>query len=225
MMMTDVITVIVADDHVVTRRGVRAMLSLLSGVEVVGEAATGMQAVALCEKYAPTIAFVDMQMPEMGGLEAIARIKSACPNTRVLVLTVEEDEHVIMQAVKAGASGYLSKASSADDLERAIRESDPDGVYMSPSIASKMIASVANGGSKNGREPNGHNTITDREHQVLGLLGQGLTSRTIARRLGISERTVDTHVGNMYRRLGVTNRVDAVFAAMRRGLIETPGRI
>jgi DNA-binding NarL/FixJ family response regulator len=221
-MMTDVVTVIVADDHIVTRQGVRAMLGILSGVEVVGEAATGRQAVELCEKFSPTIAFVDMQMPEMNGMEAIGRIKAACPNTRVIVLTVEEDERVIMDAVKAGASGYLSKAAGADDLERAIRESDPNGVYMSPSIASKMIASVANGGNGHGHMPDGHRGITGREHEVLRLLGQGLTSRTIARRLGISERTVDTHVGNMYRRLGVTNRVDAVLAAMRMGLIQPP---
>jgi DNA-binding NarL/FixJ family response regulator len=220
------IRVLLADDHTITRRGLRVMLESITGVDVVAEAADGEEAVLLSLELRPSMIFLDVRMPRLDGIEATRRVKAALPDSSVVILSAAEDEASILEAMRAGASAYLGKSCTLGDLETVIRSVEHDGVYMSARIASLVLASVSGNGRLNGhhaRVRDGVGEVTEREHQVLRLVGEGLTSRTIASRLGITERTVDTHVGNLYRRLGVNNRVDAVMEAMRRGLVATPG--
>lgn len=211
--------VLIADDHAITRQGIRLLAESVDGVEVVGEAQTGAEAVRLREQLAPNIVFMDLNMPEMDGVEAIRRIKSEAPDTKVLVLSVDEEEGSIFSAIRAGASGYLSKGSRLEDLRVVFDGLGDEGVYMTPSIARKLVRTLS-------KRPEGFEVpageLTPRERQALELLGEGLSARRIAGRLGIREGTVNTHIGNVYRKLGVKNRVDAVREAMRLHFIKPP---
>lgn len=217
--------VVIADDHAVTRQGIRVMLDLRDDVEVVGEAGTGAEAVRIATERNANLVLMDLNMPEMGGVAATRRLKEVAPDVAVIVLTVHEDDGAIKDAIQAGASGYLAKSSGASDIRSAIDALRTHGVYMSPSVTRSVLRS-ASLGFRNGHRPSPaagtKERITAREREILRLLGDGLTARSIGTRLGISERTVNTHVGNLYRRMGVTNRVEAIRAAMRAGLVDLP---
>lgn len=216
--------VVLADDHPVTRAGIRAMLEMIDDVMVVGDAATGEEAVEVVRERDASIVLMDINMTGMSGIEATRAIKQQRPATSVIILSVHDDEPAIIEALRAGASAYLTKSSSLREIREALDSVRVDGVYLAPAVTGQVLRSAvrmvsgANGGAR--AEPGGD--LTERERQVLLLLGEGLTARAIAHRLEISERTVNTHVGNLYRRMGVNNRVDAVRAGMRAGLIETP---
>lgn len=211
--------VVVVDDHLVTRQGIRLLIEMTGLAVVVGEAENGDEALALSEGLSPDLVFLDLNMPGKGGLEVLRSLKALDPAPHVMILTVDEEGPTVVEAVRSGASGYLSKSAGVYDFERALQSLDSSGVYMSPSVTGHVMRALADGLGPSSAPTD---VLTSREFEVLRLLSDGLTARTIGRRLGISERTVNTHIGNMYRRMGVTNRVDAVKAGMRIGLLEPP---
>jgi DNA-binding NarL/FixJ family response regulator len=215
--------ILICDDHAVTRTGLRIMAETLDGVSVVGEAENGAEAVQLSTELEPDLVLMDIQMPELDGIEATRRIIAQQPDVTVVVLSVQEDEDAVFQAIRAGASGYLSKASSLDTVQEAIAAVHSGGTYMTPSIAGIAIRSLSRKVDEAGESARLTEITTQREQEILRLLADGLSARKIASKLGISERTVNTHIGHAYRKLGVNNRVDAVLAAMRLGLVDPPG--
>lgn len=194
------------------RRRLRATLAELSDVEVVGEAATGAEALWICADRRPDVAFLDGAMPEMDRGEAVRRLKVLMPEIAVVVLAEGEGATA---AIRAGAAASLPASAAPDEVARALTSIREDAVYVgggedeAPSVRRDEAA----------EEPV---RITHREREVLTLLSRGLSARQVARRLGISERTVNTHVGHIYRRMGVNNRVDAIREAMRFGLVDLP---
>ena len=213
--------IILADDHAITRSGIRVMAESIDGLEVVAECSTGMEVLQACAQLEPNIVLMDLQMPQMGGLEATRRIKQEFPGVEVLVLTVSEDEDAVFDAIHAGAAGYLSKSCTADDLREAIAAVRAGGSYMTPSVAGMAIRSLSHRAEKVREAARVAEVMTGRERQVLAHLSRGQSARSIADNLGISERTVNTHIGHVYRKLGVNNRVDAVLEGLRLGLVES----
>lgn len=212
--------IVVADDHAVTRSGIRMMLESIDGVEVVGEAATGSQALRLCEELEPDAVLMDIEMPDMDGIHATEQIRAEHPGVGVLMLTVHEHGDAVFEAMRAGASGYLPKSASLDEVREAVDTLRAGGTYMTPSLAGLAIRSLTRKVDDVREAAKMAEMTTPREREVLELLSQGLSARAIARRLGISERTVNTHIGHVYRKLGVNNRVDAVLAGLKLGLVE-----
>lgn len=221
--MSDVsLRLLLVDDHEVVREGVRLVAETIPGVEVVGEAATGLEAIELARSTAPDAVLMDVDMPEMDGLAAAARLVEERPGTQVLMLTVHEDEETIFDAVRAGASGYLTKSTGSAELGRALRALVQGGAYMTPLAARKVLRFLAREAGAAQEAQRAADVTTGREREILELLARGLSAREVGEQLGISERTVNTHVGHIYRRLGVRNRVDAVREGIRLGLVETP---
>ena len=215
--------VLIVDDHEVTRHGVRALLTAVEGAEVVGEAANGRDAVSLCKQLHPDVVLMDLHMPGGDGVTAIREIKQIpppAPDIAVVVLTVVDDEDEILEAIRAGASGYLSKSSSAAEIQGALELLSPKGVQLSGDVAARIVRRLLVAPSVQHAE-NGSG-LTPREEEVLTMLAEGLSARVIARRLTISERTVTSHLDHAYRKLGVNNRVDAVREAIVRGVVD-PG--
>jgi len=209
--LADAIRVLVADDHGVVREGLRTFLRLQDGIEVVGEAADGTEAVAAARELEPDVVLMDLVMPLLDGVEAMRRIREARPQTRVIVLTSFTDDDKLLAAVRAGAAGYLLKTAPPQEVVRAIRAAHVGDAVLDPSAAGRLLEALAGP-----REPQ---PLTPRERQILTLLGRGMTNKAIARDLGISEKTVKTHVGRILSKLGVTDRTQAALYAVREGLI------
>lgn len=214
--------VIIVDDHAVTRSGIRMMAECIDGVAVVGEASNGLEALALTRELQPHAVLMDVDMPEMNGIEALKAIREELPDTAVLILSVHEDGDAVFDAVQAGASGYLAKSSSLTQVQEAMDTLREGGTYMTPSVAGLAIHSLTRKVDDARRAAQARTVTTPREREILEHLTQGLSARSIARRLDISERTVNTHIGHIYRKLGVNNRVDAVLEGIRLGLVEQP---
>ena len=216
------LSLVIVDDHEVVRRGVRLMAESVPGITVVGEATNGAEAVELCMRLRPDAVLMDIDMPEMTGVQATRRLRDDLPGTRVLMLTVHEDDDTVFEAVRAGASGYLTKSASLDELTVALVAVRQGGAYMTPLAARRALQCLARKADAAEQAAKAADMTTAREREILELLARGLSAREVARELGISERTVNTHVGHIYRRLGVTNRVEAVRAGMRLGLVDAP---
>jgi DNA-binding NarL/FixJ family response regulator len=207
--MTVPIRILIADDHPVVRDGLAAMLATQADLSVVGEAATGAQAVSQALALKPDVVLLDLEMPELDGVEALRRIRAAQPGARVIVFTAFDSDERILAALQAGASGYLLKGAPRDDLFRAIRIVSQGGSLLQPLLATRLI-------EKLGRPAE---ALTERETEVLAQLAQGRTNKEIAARLHITERTVKFHVGAILAKLGAANRTEAVRIAARRGLV------
>ena len=208
--MSGVIRVLVADDHAVVRAGIVALLSAEPGIEVVGEAVDGEQAVELALALRPDLVVMDVRMPRLTGDAATARIREHADDVRVLVLTTYESDASILSAIEAGASGYLLKASPADELIAGVRSVVAGEVALSPAIAAQLVARV--------RAP-APATLTPRETEVLRLVAEGLSNRVIGERLHLGEATIKTPLLRTFEKLGVNDRTRAVTLAMERGLI------
>jgi len=209
--MSDLIRVLIADDHFVVRQGLTALLSPRNGMQVVGEAANGREAVDLARRLQPDVILMDMIMPEMDGPEAIALIKQENPKARILVLTSFGEGKQISTAVQAGALGYLLKDSSPDDLLHAIRSVHRGNLVLPQDLAVKLMQpqpAVA-----------ALDQLTERETDVLRLLAQGQSNQEIARSLNISATTVRSHVSNILMKLGVSNRTQAALVSRERALL------
>lgn len=213
--MAELIRVLVADDHFVVRQGLVALLVPRNGMEVVGEAANGREAVELAEALQPDVILMDLIMPEMDGTAAIARIKAQNPAARILVLTSFAEDDKVFPAIKTGALGYLLKDSTPAELLQAIRSVHRGEASLHPTIARKLIRelSAPPPGLPPAIEP-----LTEREVDVLRLVAQGLSNDDIATRLVVSERTVRTHVSHILEKLHLANRTQAALYALRQGL-------
>jgi NarL family two-component system response regulator LiaR len=214
--MTDAnpIRILVTDDHAVVREGLRALIGTEPGMELAGEAADGAEAVAKVRSLHPDVILLDLVMPRMGGLEAIAAIKQDDPDARILVLTSFDEDEKVFQAIKSGALGYLLKDASPHELLRAIREVHRGEPSMQPTIAHKVMREL----HRTSNLPPTEEPLTAREVEVLKLVAEGLSNQEIADRLVISERTVRTHVSNILSKLYLANRTQAALYALREGL-------
>jgi DNA-binding NarL/FixJ family response regulator len=215
--MDNGIRVLLADDHVLVRQGIRQFLEDAENIEVVAEADDGAQALRLVEKHQPDIAVLDIRMPEMTGIEATRRIKARFPQVRVLILTAYDDDPYVFALLQAGADGYVLKTASADELVRAVRTVHEGQSALSPEITSKVVRQMASGKPAGAVEQ--VESLTERELDVLRLAAQGKTNRAIGSELGISHRTVQGHLASIYGKLGVNSRTEAVTEALRRGWI------
>jgi DNA-binding NarL/FixJ family response regulator len=204
------IRVLVADDHPIVRGGIVALLESADDLTVVGEASTGLQAVELALEHEPDIVLMDLQMPELGGAEATARILEQRPDIRVIVLTTYESDSAILTAIEAGASGYLLKAAPAGEILAGIRSVAAGDVALAPSIAAMLVNRV--------KAPAGP-TLSARETEVLALVAQGRSNPAIAKALFLSEATVKTHLLHVFEKLEVSDRTRAVTKAMELGLL------
>jgi len=203
-----VIRVLIVDDHPVVRAGLTGILTGTEGLEVVGEAGSGEEAIARADTLRPDVVLMDLRMPGCGGVEATRSI--AGPGCRVVVLTTYETDTDILRAVEAGAVGYLLKDSPGIDLVAAIRLAARGETVLAPSVAARLVASVRNPAN---------DTLSPREVEVLKLVADGLSNPDIGRRLHISEATVKTHLLRTYGKLGVDDRTAAVTTAIRRGIL------
>ena len=204
------IRVLVADDHPIVRGGIVALLESADDLSVVGEASTGLQAVELALEHEPDIVLMDLQMPALSGAEATARILEQRPGIRVIVLTTYESDSAILQAIDAGASGYLLKAAPAGEILAGIRSVAAGDVALAPSIAAMLVNRV--------KAPAGP-TLSARETEVLALVAQGKSNPAIAQALFVSEATVKTHLLHVFEKLNVSDRTRAVTKAMELGLL------
>ena len=213
--MTPAVRVLLVDDHPVVRQGLRALLSTQDGIEVVGEADDGEAAVAAAERLSPDVVLMDVVMPGMDGVEALRRIGERRPQTRVVMLTSYADERRAMEAVDAGASGFLLKDASPRDVAAAIRAAHRGEAVLHPSVAAKLLA-------ERRRPPAAHADLTARDEAQHLQLARGLQNKQIAAQLHVSEKTVKTHVSAILRKLDVTDRTQAAMYAVRERLAE-PG--
>lgn len=214
--MAETIRILIAEDHDLVRRGLNALISTEPGMEIVGEARDGIEAVSLAETLDPDIILLDLIMPEMGGLEAIKLIQNKNSRARILVLTSFSDDDKVFPALKAGALGYLLKDSSPVDLLQAIRHVNQGESSLSPSVALKLVHEIHH--PKVDEPVRKGEALTSRELEVLEYLAQGHTNQEIADMLVISERTIRNHVGNILGKLHLANRTQAALYALREGL-------
>jgi DNA-binding NarL/FixJ family response regulator len=214
----DKIRVIIADDHAVVREGTRHILEQEQDLEVVGEAKDGAEAVALVEALGPDVAILDISMPTMGGIEATERIKAARPGTAVLILTSYDDDRYVFALLAAGAAGYLLKDVPSTEVVRAVRSVHVGEPVLHPAIARKVLARfAAEAPHLQVREDDG--LLTERERGILRLAACGMGNAEIAVRLSVSMRTVQAHLTQIFNKLGVGSRTEAVIAGLRRGML------
>jgi two-component system, NarL family, response regulator LiaR len=205
------IAVLLADDHAVVRKGIRDFLSEDPGIEVVAEAGDGGEAWRLLAHQQPDVAVLDIRMPELNGVELTRRIKERYPRVRVLILTAYDDEPYVFALLRAGADGYVLKTASSTDLLRAVKAVAGGKSVLDPDIAPKVIASLS--------RPQPSEPLSERELEVLRGVAQGRTNREIGQALSISGRTVQGHLANIFGKLQVGSRTEAVTAALQQGLI------
>jgi two-component system response regulator NreC len=213
------IRVVLADDHVVLRAGLRALLEAEMGIEVVGEASTGDEAVDLARELEPTIVVMDLSMPGSGGLEATRRIVALGLATRVLVLTMHAEEEYLVPVLEAGASGYLTKTTADRSLIEAIRVVARGEVFLPPQATKLLLREYRAVGSGEGASDPLHQLST-REQEVLALTAEGFTSKEIGEKLFISPKTVDTYRSRIMEKLGLNHRAELVRFALRAGLLK-----
>jgi DNA-binding NarL/FixJ family response regulator len=205
--------VVVADDQTAVREGLVTILGLMPGIEVVGQAANGAEAIELADLFAPDVVLMDLNMPRVDGVEATARIRESHPGTQVVVLTTYADDESIMKALAAGALGYLTKNASRDDIRRALESAAAGHAHLDPAAHATVLQAASR--PRNVEPPDG---LTPREAEVLGLVAEGLSNREIAARLYLTEATVKTHVNHIFAKTGSRDRAQAVAYAHRRGL-------
>jgi NarL family two-component system response regulator LiaR len=209
-----VIRVLIADDQPVVRQGLRTFLELHDDIEVVGEAEDGERALEAVAALAPDVVLMDLVMPRLDGIAAIERLRERGSAARVIVLTSFLDEDKVLPAVRAGAAGYLLKDAEPAELVRAIRTVDGGDALLHPAVAARVLRELADDGERAHR----HELLTPREREVLALLARGRANKAIAFELGVAEKTVKTHVGNILGKLGLSDRTQAALYAVREGL-------
>jgi DNA-binding NarL/FixJ family response regulator len=218
-MTADVIRIVIADDQALVRAGLRLILTAEADFDVVGESADGADAVAVVERHRPHVVLMDVRMPGTDGITATRAITAAGSATAVLVLTTFEDDDVLWGAVEAGAAGFLLKDTPADDLVAAIRVTSDGGSWLDPRVTPRLLARLR---TRAPQEIPGLDQLTPREAEVLALMAQGRTNQEIADALYLGERTVKTHVGNVFAKLRTRDRAAAIIIAFRAGLVD-PG--
>jgi len=210
------IKVAIADDHSLVRQGLRRYLETAEGIEVVGEAANGVELLALLEETSPEIALVDIRMPEMDGLEAARQIRERFPKVGVIMLSAYDDRQFVVEAVRSGARGYVLKARDAEHLIQTVRLVATGNMVIDPQLVVALAEELSDAKERDRRA----DTLTAREVEVLQLLAFGHTNKNIAEKLFISPDTVKTHLEHIFEKLGASDRTAAVAEALRRRLIE-----
>lgn len=216
--MNEVIRVVLADDHAMIREGVRHVLAATPGFQVVGEAASGREAVEVAERTQPDVVVLDISMPEGTGLEVLGDLKRRAPASRVLVLSVHEDTEYVLQSVRAGASGYLRKDTTPADLRQAVKAIAAGNGWFSPEIARHLTAAIQSDTPAPASAAD-QSPLTAREREVLVCIARGLTNKETAGQLGISSRTVETHRDNLMRKLGIHTVAGLTKYAIDAGLL------
>lgn len=211
------IRVLIVDDHAVVREGLRAFLELQDGLHVVGEAGDGEEALELADRTRPDVILMDLVMPKLDGASAMRRLRERGQGARVIVLTSFLDDDRLMPAIEAGAAGYLLKNVEPAELARAVRVAHAGEAMIDPTVAARLVQTLAQRPSAQSDDER----LTRREHEVLELIARGRSNKRIAVELGISEKTVKTHVGHVLSKLGVSDRTQAALLAVRRGLVES----
>lgn len=215
----DPLRVLIADDHPMFRGGLRALLAGEPSIEVIGEAETGAEAIELAGRHEPDVVLMDLTMPDTDGIEATRRIAADHPDVAVLVLTMLEDEASLAAAVRAGARGYLLKGADGSEAVRAIQAVAAGELIFGPEVAAPVLGRLREGGEEiTASLPE----LTEREREILELMAQGKANPVIATRVFLTEKTVRNYVSNIFRKLGVDNRVEAVIRAREAGLGRTP---
>jgi DNA-binding NarL/FixJ family response regulator len=217
----DAVRVILVDDQELFRRGLTMLLGVEPGIDVVGEAGDGVSAVALAEETIPDVVLLDVRMPKRSGLQACIKIKELVPSARIIMLTVSDEEGDLYEAVKNGASGYLLKDSSIDEVAQAVRVVAQGQSLISPSMAVKLLDEFKEM-SQGSRDAVPAPRLTERELEVLRLVAKGLNNREAAKELFISENTVKNHVRNILEKLQLHSRVEVVLYAVRENLLDLP---
>ncbi|MCO5315932.1 MAG: response regulator transcription factor [Solirubrobacterales bacterium] len=206
--------IVIADDHGIVRSGIRLLLETQPDLEVIGEAADGIEARNLAVRERPDLAILDVKMPGLTGLQATREIKEQAPDVQILILSMHDDERYLFEALRAGASGYVLKSQADSDLLAAIRSVERGEPFLSPGAQQSLIRDLLERGAP------AESDLTPREEEIVKLVAEANTTREIAGMLHLSEKTVENHRGNAMRKLGMRDRVELVRYAIRRGLIE-----
>ncbi|MEU2876384.1 response regulator transcription factor [Streptomyces sp. NPDC007070] len=218
--------VVVADDQTVVREGIVMLLGLLPGIEVVGAAGDGDEAVKLVAELAPDVVLMDLRMPRCDGVEATRRIRAEHPGTQVVVLTTFADDDSLFPALRAGARGYLTKDAGGDEIVRAVESVLSGEAGLAPSIQRRLLERLSEPGPEPWATPadQAPDGLTVRESEVVVLIAEGLSNQEIARRLHVSTATVKTHINNLFAKTGLKDRAQAVRYAYAKGLVRSPAR-
>ena len=211
------ITVVLADDHEIVRRGIRSLLEADGRYQVVAEVADGLSAVQSTEKHRPQLLFLDLSMPRLHGLEALRQVRITSPTTKVIILSMHNDEPYVIEALRSGASAYILKGSESEEIVRATQEVLAGRRFLSAPLSEWAITALA---VKTPDTSDAYNTLSPREREVLQLSAEGLGNSEIAEKLFISARTAETHRANLLRKLNLQSQTDLVRYAIRRGLIQ-----
>jgi len=224
---TGSIRVLVVDDQRVVREGLESLLGMLEGVDVVGSAGDGEGAVAAVESDRPDVVLMDLRMPRMDGVQATRRIRELDVAVKILMLTTYADDRSVIEALRAGAQGYLTKDAGAEELHRALRQVVDGGAAIDPAVQHHLVEAIASGpapaGAPDEPEPKLPDGLTPREAEVLALIAEGLSNTEIAARLFVSATTVKSHVNHLFAKTGVRDRAQAVTYAYRNGLAPPDG--
>ncbi len=216
------VKVLIADDQRVVREGLAMLVGLIDGIEVVGAAADGAEAVQLARSIRPDVVLMDLRMPGLDGVGATTALHEELPSVRVLVLTTYADEQSIMPALRAGAAGYLTKDASAEQIEAAIRAVHAGQTHLDPAVQEQLVSAVLNQPSAPVVEP--VDGLTSREAEVLSLIAAGLSNTEIGERLVLSNATVKTHINRIFAKVGARDRAQAVRYAYQHGLATPPNQ-
>ena len=211
------ISIILADDHPVVRRGMQALLESEQDFSIVGVASDGLEAVELTERLKPDVLVLDLMMPGLSGLEALRILRERCPRTRIVILSMYSSSAFVAQALQNGAVGYVLKECTEENLVRAVREAAAGRRFLSPPVTEIAIDAYIEQSKTGPFDP--HETLTPRQREVLQLAAEGKTNAEIAARLNISQRTVENHRATLMQRLGLQNQTELIRHAMRHGLI------
>ncbi|MYR45474.1 response regulator transcription factor [Streptomyces sp. SID5910] len=214
--------VVVADDQTVVREGIVMLLGLLPGVEVVGAAGDGEEAVRLVAELAPDVVLMDLRMPRCDGVEATRRIRAEHPGTQVVVLTTFGDDESLFPALRAGARGYLTKDAGGDEIVRAVHSVLSGDAGLSPAVQRRLLERLSEPEPVQAPPAQPPDGLTARETEVLALIAEGFSNQEIARRLHVSTATVKTHINNLFGKTGIKDRAQAVRYAYRKGIVRPP---
>jgi DNA-binding NarL/FixJ family response regulator len=209
--------ILLVDDHAVVREGLKRLIAEQSDIEVVGEAADGHEAIEHVKTLRPDVVMMDVSMPRLSGVEVTRELKEICPATRILALTVHEDEAYVREFLKAGAAGYLLKRAPTDELVRAIRAVASGGVYIDPRVTTRFVQTLSQSDRVRGSATL---DLSEREAEVLRLIAQGYANKEIAAQLNLSVKTVETYKARSMEKLGLRSRVDIVRIAVERGWLQ-----
>lgn len=218
-----IIKVVLVDDHAVVREGLKALLGLEENIQIVGEADCGEDVVGVVSRTCPHVVVMDLRMQNMSGVEATRALRESFPEIKVIILSMYDEEEMVIQALKAGAAGYVLKRAGVAELVKAIRLVAGGEAYLDPAITRRVVDSFQKGDTYHGMKRLEGHELTPREKEILRLVAQGMTNAEIARDLYISVKTVQAHRANLMQKLGIHDRVDLVKYALKAGLLSLDG--